>query len=292
MKNEPLVSIIIPTKNSEKTLETCLKSIENQIYKKLEVIVVDSYSKDKTLVIAKKFRAKILQTNWKLLGARYLGFKESNGDFILMLDSDQILEKTAVERALKKINDGYDMLCLEERTYYPTTWTQKLFEADRKLVNKLPKIHLDPLEGVLLARFYRRKNLEKICNNISILLFPIVVAHDHAIIYYEACKVSQKVGILLNAVWHIEPAKLIDLWKKNFRYGSSTYQLSKSGYYKDLLDKKVRFRKGALNDWKLAIQTYLLLILKGIPYQFGYFSVGLGYLVGNVRRYKKPGGKM
>ncbi|MCR6692942.1 MAG: glycosyltransferase family 2 protein, partial [archaeon YNP-LCB-003-016] len=119
MLSEPLVSIVIPTYNSEKTLAKCLESIENQTYKNIETIVVDSYSKDDTIKIAKSFNVKVMQTSWKLLGSRYLGFKESAGHVILLLDSDQILEKTSVKRALKLLNDGYDMLCLEEHVFKP-----------------------------------------------------------------------------------------------------------------------------------------------------------------------------
>jgi glycosyltransferase involved in cell wall biosynthesis len=284
MKDKPLVSIVIPTYNSEKTLAECLESIKNQTYKNVEIIVVDSYSRDETVKIAKSFDIKVLQTNWKLLGARYLGFKESVGNVILLLDSDQVLERTAVERAVKMLNDGYDMLCLEEHTFEPKRWVSKMFEADRKLIHKFADVHLDPLEGVLLARVYRREILDIAFRKIPEPLFPIVVAHDHAIIYYEAHKASQKVGIVPNAVWHIEPSNLWDLVKKNYRYGESAYELKKTGYYGELLRRKVRFRKHAFKDWKLGLQSYLLLILKGIGYYLGYFSAGLRFLVNKVEK--------
>lgn len=273
MDNKPLVSVVIPTFNSGKTLAKCLESIKNQTYENVKVVVIDSYSKDKTIKIAKKFGAKIVLTAWKLMGARYVGLKESNGVLILMLDSDQILEETAIERSVTMIMDGYDMLCLEEHTYQPKTWIQKLFEADRKLIHKLADVHLDPIEGVLLARFYKRDVLEKAFKDIPKELFPSVVAHDHAFIYYEAYKVSKKVGLLPNAVWHIEPASLVELWKKNYRYGKTTKELVKTGFYQELLKKKVRFRKGAFKskNLKLALQSYILLLLKGLPYKIGYW---------------------
>jgi glycosyltransferase involved in cell wall biosynthesis len=268
--SEPLVSIIIPTYNSEKTLAKCLDSVKKQTYKNIETIVVDSYSKDDTIKIAKSFNVKVMQTSWKLLGSRYLGFKESAGHVILLLDSDQILEETTVERALKLLNNGYDMLCLEEHVFKPKGWLSKLFEADRRLVHKFANVHIDPLEGTLLARVYKREILDTAFRNIPKTLFPIVVAHDHAIIYYEAYEVSQKVGIVPNAVWHIEPNNLWSLATKNYRYGKSTYELMKTGYYRELLKRKVRFRKCAFKDWRLGLQAQLLLVLKGIGYYIGY----------------------
>ena len=56
---QPLVSIIIPTKNSNKFLEKCLKSIRNQVYKNIEIIVVDNNSTDRTLETARKYACVI-----------------------------------------------------------------------------------------------------------------------------------------------------------------------------------------------------------------------------------------
>jgi hypothetical protein len=199
--------------------------------------------------------------------------KESEGAYVLLLDSDQILEKTAIARALE-MSRWYDMLCLEEHSYNPKTWIERLFDADRVFVHNLADVHLDPLEGVLLARFYKRGVLEKAFEAIPKQILPVCVAHDHAIIYYEAYKVSERIAVLPNAVWHIEIASLLDLWKKNYRYGKTTKELSKRGFYHDLLGKKVTFRKGSLNiaNWKYGISSCVLLTLKGAAYMIGYWS--------------------
>ncbi|MEM4731518.1 MAG: glycosyltransferase [Candidatus Aenigmatarchaeota archaeon] len=59
--SKPLVTIIVPTFNSEKTLQLCLESIRKQTYKNIEVIVVDNYSTDSTVSVAKKYDAKVIQ---------------------------------------------------------------------------------------------------------------------------------------------------------------------------------------------------------------------------------------
>jgi glycosyltransferase, family 2 len=51
----PLVSVIIPTYNSARTLETTLKSVKDQTYPNIEMIVVDNQSKDTTRQIAEKY---------------------------------------------------------------------------------------------------------------------------------------------------------------------------------------------------------------------------------------------
>ena len=56
-----MVSVVIPTYNSEKTLEKCLKSIMDQTFKNIEIIVVDRFSEDRTVEIAKRYGARIIQ---------------------------------------------------------------------------------------------------------------------------------------------------------------------------------------------------------------------------------------
>lgn len=266
----PLVSINIPTFNSEKTLPLCLASISKQTFPNLEVIVVDSFSNDSTTEIAKAFGAKVLRYRGKLLGARYLGFQMSQGQLILLLDSDQILESTAIERAVKLISEGFDMLCLEESCYELRNWIQKLFEADRRLIHKFSSHNLDPLYGMLLPRFFKREILERAFEAIPKQLMPIVTNHDHAIINFEARKVSSNVGILSSALKHIEPDSLIGLWKKQYRYGKNTRMLLNTGLYRDIVMSRSLGRKGMFSRNRLAPRVLLMLALKFPLYFLGY----------------------
>jgi glycosyltransferase involved in cell wall biosynthesis len=52
LEHHPLVSVIIPTFNSEKQLPICLESIKNQTYQNIEIIIADGFSTDKTVEIA------------------------------------------------------------------------------------------------------------------------------------------------------------------------------------------------------------------------------------------------
>lgn len=100
MAKKPKVSIIIPTFNSEKTLALCLRSIKKQTYPNIETIIVDSYSQDKTVEIAKKFDTKILLSHSERSTARNLGSKESTGIFLLFVDSDMELSPKVVEECV------------------------------------------------------------------------------------------------------------------------------------------------------------------------------------------------
>ena len=58
--NEKLVSIIIRTKNEEKWISSCLRSVFRQDYKNIEVVLVDNESTDNTVIKAKEFPIKIV----------------------------------------------------------------------------------------------------------------------------------------------------------------------------------------------------------------------------------------
>ena len=90
----PSVSVIIPTRNSEKTLERCLHSIVEQDYprEKIKVVIVDAFSTDKTVEIAKRFGAELL-VNPRITGeaGKAVGTKDSNSEVLAFIDSDNIL---------------------------------------------------------------------------------------------------------------------------------------------------------------------------------------------------------
>jgi glycosyltransferase involved in cell wall biosynthesis len=69
MSNTPLVSITIPSYNSEKMIPSCLESVSKQTYPNIETLVIDSYSMDRTRDIASSSGAKVILCEVKLLAA-------------------------------------------------------------------------------------------------------------------------------------------------------------------------------------------------------------------------------
>lgn len=98
------VSIVIPTFNSEKTLELCLKSVCRQSYKNTEIIVVDKFSQDNTLEIAKKYTDLIFKCRGERSSQRNFGFKKAKGEYFLYLDSDMVLSREAIAEAVALLN--------------------------------------------------------------------------------------------------------------------------------------------------------------------------------------------
>lgn len=106
------ISLLTATKNNEKTLFNTLKSVKNFVD---EMVVIDNLSTDNTLKIAKKFKAKVVVYKGKNLGEQYQkGLKKAKNQWILVLDSDEVLSSDLKKEILKlikkeKLNkyDGY-----------------------------------------------------------------------------------------------------------------------------------------------------------------------------------------
>ena len=106
-KHHPYISIVIPTLNSGKFLDRCLKSLTKLDYpkNKLEILIVDGGSKDNTLDIAKKYSVSIVFENNTGRGAAYnKGLKEAKGEYIAFLDSDAFAQRTWLKKAIEVLN--------------------------------------------------------------------------------------------------------------------------------------------------------------------------------------------
>lgn len=106
----PLVSVVIPAFNRERTIRYCLDSVLHQTYRNLDIIVVDDNSSDNTVNIVKSYtdpRLSVIEchTNGGAQVARNIGIKAAQGKWIAFLDSDDnwILEK--VEKQIEVVRD-------------------------------------------------------------------------------------------------------------------------------------------------------------------------------------------
>ena len=102
-----LVSIIIPIYNVEQYLDRCIKSVINQTYKNIEIILVDDGSTDKCPEICDQYAQKdnrivvIHKENGGLSSARNAGMKVLKGEYMLFVDSDDWIKGNTVEELLQ-----------------------------------------------------------------------------------------------------------------------------------------------------------------------------------------------
>jgi glycosyltransferase involved in cell wall biosynthesis len=117
LSNFPLVSVVLTTKNEEKNVANCLQSIKNQTYpqEKIEVIVVDNYSPDKTIEVAKKFTENIYRKGPHRAAQLNFGAQKARGKYIFYPDADMILSEDVIAECVDKCeNQDYSALYVPE----------------------------------------------------------------------------------------------------------------------------------------------------------------------------------
>jgi glycosyltransferase involved in cell wall biosynthesis len=102
---EPLVSAVIPTYNEENVIADCIQTLLSQSYQKLEIIIVDDGSKDKTRGIVKQFPVvKLIPGKHKGPGfSRNLGAKHAKGEILIFVDADMTFDKDYIKYLVKPI---------------------------------------------------------------------------------------------------------------------------------------------------------------------------------------------
>lgn len=213
MKNN-LVSIIIPTRNSEKTLEKCLKSIKRQNYKNIEIIIVDQESEDRTSGIAKKYKAKILNLKKPSFytpptKSRNLGARHANGDVLYHLDSDMELSERLIDEAVNIFTDKprVGALIVHEVDIAKGFWSKvKAFERKCYWNN----------DNIEAARIVKREIFVKVGGydeNIS-------SGEDFDIHrrYKNICKISFCKNVVYHNLGYLDFCKLV---KKKYSYGKT-----------------------------------------------------------------------
>ncbi|MBO6126513.1 MAG: glycosyltransferase family 2 protein [Clostridia bacterium] len=113
------ISVILPVYNREKFLNRTLESLENQVFKNFELIIIDDGSQDSSCEIAQEFCKKNKNKNWKLFKlehqgvsyARSFGIKNSIGKYISFVDSDDSVEPDFLRILYENIKNCQISIC-------------------------------------------------------------------------------------------------------------------------------------------------------------------------------------
>jgi glycosyltransferase involved in cell wall biosynthesis len=144
----PLVSVIIPTYNSEAYLAQTLDSVQRQTFTDFEVVLVDDGSHDGTLRVAQRFAAAfdlriISQPNAGPAAARNTGIRAAHGRYCAFLDADDLMlpERLATQAAL-----------LDEQPQLGLLHTDLMTFDDNGILHRTRRAFSDPCEGRILDR--------------------------------------------------------------------------------------------------------------------------------------------
>lgn len=263
----PLVSVIIPTYNSEKTIGRCLESIKNQTYKNIEIIVVDNFSQDKTVEICKKYNAKVIQIKSERTKAKNVGLKKANGKYVFFIDSDMGLTPKVIEECVMLIESDPKIggIIIPERSVGNSYWV-KVRDFERSFYAGTE---------IESARFFRRD------------LALQVGGFDEDVVFFEESTLPQKIeklGFNVKArieshiIHHEENFSLIKWLKKKYYYGKTArrYKSKYAEYGSKQISMVYRFGLflKSRRFWSKPQLAFGVIVLKGLE----YLAASVGYL--------------
>lgn len=273
MKVQPLISVVITTKNEESVIRDLLESIEKQTYKNREVILADNNSTDKTRDIARKYTKHVYTKGPERSAQRNYGVEKASGEYVVILDADQQLAPTTIQECLDEFRKDHALgaLVLPEKSFGKGFWTQfKVFEREFYVGEK----------DIEAARVFKKDLFKKFGGYDLSITGP-----EDWDLPLRMKKVGVKMGRTKSFILHNE--RVFNPWKsarKKFYYASGAsvyYKRHKDvlGTHGNLLFRPVFFKK-----WKKLVDHPFLSLGMFAVRGLEMAGAGLGFLYGVVVR--------
>ena len=272
-----MVSIVITTKNAEEFIADCIKSVVNSNYIKgcgnFEIILVDNYSNDKTVEIAKSFGAKTFLKGPERSAQRNYGVEQASGEIVGILDADMTLSENVISECVEIFENDENIKAL----YIP----EKIFGEG--FFNKVRNFERSFYNATVIdgLRFFRKDDFLKI-GGFDISLFA---AEDWDL--DRRMKTSGGgTAIIKSPLFHHENHNLKKYVIKKSYYASNFDNYFKKWGFDETTKKQFGFYYRYIGvfiengKWKklfahpiLAISMYFSLFLKGCVYVLAKFNI-------------------
>lgn len=272
------IKISVPVYNVEKYIGQCLDSIVNQTYKNLEIIIVNDGSNDNSLEIINRYsqndrRIKIINLENKGVSfARNIGIKNSEGNYISFVDSDDYLNLNTYEKLAENL-DGEDLIIFNygrfenstgeiiKEKYVSDDEMQELPEEKRYLYSKINHSCWNKLYKTEYLKRNKFKFFEILYEDVFFNLEVIYSTNNIKILnesFYNY-RVNRKDSIMgnrnnndLNYIQRQVSAyktnfeninKLIEKNKNNYSAGKLVYILSERENWRAKLERNLNFEE-------------------------------------------------
>lgn len=249
------VSIIVPVYNASEYLNKCLDSIIEQTFKKLEIILVNDGSTDNSIDIINEYAKKdkriiiIDKENEGVSIARNTGIKRSTGEYITFVDSDDYLEKDAIEKMYNIVTSkNVDIVRSNYQVHYNNTNkvdVGNLFGYENKVYNSkeikndiIPLLLSGKIPCFIYLLMIKRELLFKT------KLFPLNIhMMEDVVLYIDLFTKSSNIYILGNVTYNINFNELgATNNKKNYERNVFNI-LDVNSYLKEILKREKLLNK-------------------------------------------------
>lgn len=263
------ISVIIPVYNGENYIKTCIESVINQTFKDFELIVINDGSTDKTesvINLIKDKRLKVISTNnLGVSSARNLGMEKANGDFILLLDSDDYIKENTLELLYGlAIKNGVDIIRYNGYIGNQNDTFNKLefYVKDKTIIDssitseksKIIDILNDPKKALRCYSpllFFKNSNIIKFNTELKYL--------EDKVFYMENMLNNKKI-LFVDMPLYYYRFNINSKTKKNKDFTQNICDLVKSKPYIESIVKKYSYDTEVINS------SYLNLILYRLDY--------------------------
>ena len=227
-------SVIVPVYNTQKYLKRCIESVLNQTYKNYEIILINDGSTDNSLEILKKYESNnqvkiITQKNHGLSYTRNVGISHATGDYVILLDSDDFLEKDLFKVLNLNIKNE-DMIKFNYNYYFGNN--------EKK-----------PIQSVKFKENNGREALIKLINEKKVFEMSCIYAYKKDYIKnfeFEEGKYHEDLGLIPLMIYETKKISSIDYIGYNYdqtNINSITAKNSMEKEYKKALDVMYFFNK-------------------------------------------------
>ena len=224
------VSVIVPAYNAENFISKSLDSIVNQVYKNLEIIIVDDASTDNTRSIIKSYADKdsriipfYQSVNKGVSAARNVALRAASGDYVMFVDSDDELTKDAIRRMVDiadKFNsdfvDGYHLLYYKKKNGKLCSFTEKKLPKETKAFGSIE----DDIRVIDTYTYVTGKLIKK--ELLNGLLFDESLSRYEDLVFEHQLKTRIKNYVLMNKALYFyyqrEDSLVNTLGKKHICY--------------------------------------------------------------------------
>lgn len=273
MSKDPLVSIIIPTKNAGSFLEKCLKDLKKQTYTNYEIIVVDNNSKDRTKEIAKKYTKSVFNKGNERGAQSNYAITKARGRYIYRIDCDFLLDKNVIKQAVEKCEKkNLDGIAIHNTSNPTISFWAKVRKLERDTY-----VDDDLIVGL---RFYKKEAWKKIKGYNESIIWDDYDFHNRFV------GAGLAWGRVEAKEYHFgEPKTLMDVFWKSYFYGKEMVEYVSTNPKRGL--RQVNPIRGSyFKHWRAFVSEPVLTLGFIVMLFVKYLGGTLGFIEAILTSYK------
>ena len=273
-KGTPLVSTITAVLNGEQYIRENLNSIKKQTYPNIEIIVVDNFSTDSTVAIAKEMGATVYKKGPERTAQDNYGVKKAKGDYIFITGCDMVLDKDYISQCVQTCEaEGFDAIYASVKSKTTNFWSKV------KWLERECYIGDDFIES---ARFFKKDVFLKLGMYDS----SLSIHSDDYDMQKRLNTAGYRTGRISSRETHIDEIdSLKEVFLKSFYYGLNSVDYLKK-YPAYATKQLMPIRSSYFRNYKLFLK-YPILTIGFIFFKIvQYSSASVGLLFGLMRSSK------